>query len=425
MIVISHDRDLLDTSVNFILSLENTKLTLYRGGYSDFEKLRNERLLLDQKAAKKQEEKRKHLQTFVDRFKAKASKARQAQSRVKMLEKMGTIEPVVDDATLPIVFPEPAKALASPILACQAVTVGYGDRPVLRKLDLRIDADDRIGLLGSNGNGKSTFAKLVSQRLEPMSGEVTRPGTLSVGYFAQHQTDELVPERSVVGHVRVLMPDAPEAKVRGVAARFGFSGERAETPVASLSGGEKARLLLGLATFHAPQLLVLDEPTNHLDIDARASLVEAINEFPGAVILVSHDRWLLEACADRLWLVKDGTVRTFDGDLDDYRRLVLAEARGEDSGPERKPEAAARAASTERKASVTALRKKVESIEAEIARLQKRLAGIDALLADPKLFQREPAKGAELAKLRKTAAAALEAEEEAWLQAQSELERVA
>jgi ATP-binding cassette subfamily F protein 3 len=420
LVIVSHDRDLLNGAVEAILHLDRGKLTLWRGNFDQFQRQLAERRMLDQKAAKKQEEKRKHLQAFIDRFKAKASKARQAQSRVKMLERMGTIEPVVDEATVPIRFPAPGKALASPILACKAASVGYGGAPVLKRLDLRIDADDRIGLLGANGNGKSTFAKLVSRRLEPMEGEVVRPGTLKVGYFAQHQTDELVPERSVVGHVRALMPGAPEAKVRGVAARFGFSGERAETPVASLSGGEKARLLLGLATFDAPQLLVLDEPTNHLDIDARASLVEAINDFSGAVILVSHDRWLLEACADRLWLVKDGAVAAFDGDLEDYRRLVLAEAKGE-RPPERAP-AAAEPAPAPKRVSLTPLKRRIEAIEADMAKIRTRLAGIDALLGRPDLYSKEPAKAAELSRLRKQTVAALEHAEEEWLEASEALE---
>jgi ATP-binding cassette subfamily F protein 3 len=418
LVIVSHDRDLLNGAVDQILHLDRGKLTLWRGNFDQFERQRREKRLLDQKAAKKTEDRRKHLQAFVDRFRAKATKARQAQSRLKMLERLGPIEPVVDEHTTPIHFPAPAKELASPIIACQAVNVGYGARTVLSRLDLRIDADDRIGLLGSNGNGKSTFAKLVSGKLAPMTGDLTRASTLKVGYFAQHQTDELVPERSVVGHVRALMPDAPEAKVRGVAARFGFSGERADTPVSSLSGGEKARLLLGLSTFAAPQLLVLDEPTNHLDIDARASLVEAINEFPGAVILISHDRWLLEACADRLWLVKDGAVTPFDGDLEDYRRLVLSN--GKESREAERPTATA--PMQPKRVALGPLKKRVATAEAEMERLRARLTGIDTLLAKPDLFVTDPKKGAELSRLRDEASAALEAAEEDWLTASAELE---
>src|SRR6185312_2002367 len=302
MIIISHDRDLLDNAVDQILSLEARKLTLYRGGYSDFERLRGERMMLDQKMKKKQDAQRKHLQAFVDRFRAKASKARQAQSRIKMLSKM------------------------PPIIATDDVDVGYEPgRPVLSGLSLRIDNDDRIALVGSNGNGKSTLVKLLAGRLAPEHGTVTRAATLKVGYFAQHQLDELDEDRSPYDHVRDLMPDTPESKVRGKVGAIGFSGLAANNAVKTMSGGEKARLLLGLATFAAPQLIILDEPTNHLDIDSRAALIEAINDYPGAIILVSHDRYLLEACADRLWLVQGGHVKPFDGDLDDYRRYVLAD----------------------------------------------------------------------------------------------------
>ncbi len=281
MIVISHDRDLLNSSVEQILSLENQKLTLYRGGYDDFERLRGERLLLDQKMVKKQEAQRKHIQAFIDRFKAKASKASQAQSRVKMLERMGPISAVIISDVLPIKIPAPEKLLSPPIVAVDGVSVGYvPGKPVLRNLTFRIDNDDRIALLGSNGNGKSTLVKLIASRLEPFDGTVTRASRLKIAYFAQHQLDELDPEATVYQHVRELMPDATEAKVRAVAGSLGFSGQAADNKVEKLSGGEKARLMLGLATFGGPHMLILDEPTNHLDIDSRSALIEAINEFP-------------------------------------------------------------------------------------------------------------------------------------------------
>src|SRR5437660_4960631 len=312
VIVISHDRDLLDTSVDQILHLDRGKLTLYKGSYSSFEEQRATREMLDAKHAKRQADERKRLQAFVDRFKAKASKARQAQSRVQMLERMKPVTALVTQDVREITFPTPEKMLSPPIIAVDDVSVGYDpNQPVLNRVTLRIDTEDRIALLGSNGNGKSTLVKLLANKLQPFSGRVTRAEKLSVGYFAQHQVDELNLDGSPYDHVRRLMPDATETKVRGRTGAIGFSRKAGDTLVRSLSGGEKARLLLGLATFFGPNMIILDEPTNHLDIDSRAALAEAINEFPGAVIMVSHDRYLIEACADRLWVVADQTVTTY------------------------------------------------------------------------------------------------------------------
>src|SRR5215467_14233021 len=329
IIIISHDRDLLDSAVDSILHLERTKLTFYRGNYTSFERQRNERLALDQSLARKQEAQRKHLSAFVERFRAKATKARQAQSRLKLLAKMQPIDVRIEDEVRAIAIPSPEKPLSPPIIALDDMSVGYEpDRPVLRRLTLRIDPDDRIALLGANGNGKSTLTKLMTGRLAPFSGRMTRADKLRTAYFAQHQLDELNPQASAYDHLRMLMPDAPEAKVRSRAGAIGFPAAMADTKAANLSGGEKARLLLGLATFEGPHMIILDEPTNHLDIDSRAALAEAINDFPGAVIMVSHDRYLIETCADRLWVVANQGVTSFDGDLDDYRRLVLS-SRGE------------------------------------------------------------------------------------------------
>src|ERR1700742_4650835 len=336
VIVISHDRDLLETSVDQILHLEHGKLTLYRGSYSSFEEQRATREMLDAKHAKRQEAERKRLQAFVDRFKAKASKARQAQSRVKMLERMKPVAALVTQDVREIHFPAPEKILSPPIIAVDNVSVGYDrTQPVLNRVTLRIDTEDRIALLGANGNGKSTLVKLLANKLPPFSGHVTRADKLSIGYFAQHQVDELNLDGSPYDHIRRLMPDAPETKVRGRTGAIGFSGKAGDTLVRSLSGGEKARLLLGLATFYGPNMIILDEPTNHLDIDSRAALAEAINDFPGAVIMVSHDRYLIEACADQLWVVADQKVATYDGDLDDYKRLVLSADRKPPSARER------------------------------------------------------------------------------------------
>src|SRR5258707_1079238 len=312
--------------------------------------------MLDQKMVKKQEAQRKHVQAFIDRFKAKASKARQAQSRVKMLEKMGPITALITSEVLPIRIPEPERLLSPPIIALDDVSVGYTPgKPVLRDLSLRIDNDDRIALLGANGNGKSTLVKLIASRLEPFEGSVTRAARLKIAYFAQHQLDELESYATVYDHVRKLLPDAPEAKVRAVAGSFGFSGVNADKQVENLSGGEKARLMMGLATHGGPHLLILDEPTNHLDIDSRAALIEAINDYSGATILISHDRHLLDACADRLWLVANGTVTPFDGDLDDYRRRVFSDR---DDSREDRPRKVARKDAKDGKGSMGRIDKK-------------------------------------------------------------------
>jgi ATP-binding cassette subfamily F protein 3 len=423
LIVISHDRDLLDTAVNQILALDAKKLTLYRGGYSDFERQRRERMVLDQKMIKKQEAQRKHLQAFVDRFRAKASKARQAQSRLKMLARMEPVAALTVNEVREIDFPAPEKLLSPPIIATDDVAVGYGERVVLSGLNLRVDNDDRIALLGSNGNGKSTLVKLLAGKLEPMHGSVTRAANLKVAYFAQHQLDELNPEHSPYDHVRALMPDQPEAKVRAKVGAIGFSGQAGNTLVKSLSGGEKARLMLGLATFNAPHLIILDEPTNHLDIDSRGALIEAINDFPGAVVLVSHDRYLLEACADRLWLVAGGRVTPYDGDLDDYRRLVLS---GEKAGAAKPPpqidRGDVRRAAAEKRAETAPLRKRVQEAELKIAQLTRQLGKLDATLGDGSLYASDPARAAELSKTRANVVAAIAQAEEEWLAASSALE---
>jgi len=425
VIVISHDRDLLETSVDQILHLDRSKLTLYKGSYSSFEEQRATREQLDAKHAKRQAEERKRLQAFVDRFKAKASKARQAQSRVKMLERMKPVTALVTQDVREISFPTPEKMLSPPIIAVDEVSVGYDPkRPVLKRVTLRIDTDDRIALLGANGNGKSTLVKLIANRLSPFSGKVTRADKLSVGYFAQHQVDELNLDASPYDHVRRLMADAPESKVRGRTGAIGFSGKAGDTLVKNLSGGEKARLLLGLATFFGPNMIILDEPTNHLDIDSRAALAEAINEFPGAVIMVSHDRYLIEACADQLWVVADHTVTSYDGDLDDYRRTVLSARGARIASRERAPERSERSDPNTRrpKEKRVPLKQRISDAEAEIARIAGIIAKIDAALALPDLFKRDPRQAAQLGKARASATDALTQAEEEWLAASSEFD---
>ncbi|WP_375463718.1 ABC-F family ATP-binding cassette domain-containing protein [uncultured Methylobacterium sp.] len=427
-IIISHDRDLLDESVDHILHLDRGKLTIYRGGYTSFARQLSEKRVLQAKAKVKQDAERAHLQSFIDRFKAKATKARQAQSRVKKLARMVPIAGLIEDDVPVIHLPSPERPLAPPIVAMERVQAGYPDRIVLSGLNLSLAPDDRVALLGANGNGKSTFCKLIGGRLDALSGDLRRSSKMKVAYFAQHQLDELRPAESAVAHLRSLMPDAPEARVRAATARLGFPANKADTPVAQLSGGEKARLLMGLAAFDGPHLLILDEPTNHLDIESRQALVAAINDYEGAVILVSHDRFLVEACADRLWLVADGSVKTFDGDMDDYRRLVLA---GPERDAPREADAAggrpaeARRSAVERRAALAPLRKRLEGLEARMERLTAAIAKIDAALGDGSAFRENAAKAGEIAKMRADAVTALAAAEEEWLEVSGEIEAAA
>jgi len=430
VVVISHDRDLLDNTVDWTLHLYGGKLTLYRGGYTTFDRRRREKALLDAKLVKQQEQQRERLQSFVDRFRAKATKARQAQSRLKMLEKLEPIAAVTADDVRPILIPAPQRMLSPPIIALEGVSVGYEpERPVLRKLTLRIDEDDRIALLGANGNGKSTLAKLLAGRLEPLGGRVTRADRMDIGYFAQHQLDELIAADSAYDHLRRAMPGTAESAVRTRAGTIGFSGDLADTPTGQLSGGEKARLLLGLAAMGGRHMVVLDEPTNHLDIDSRATLIEAINDYPGAVILVSHDRYLLEACADRLWLVGDGTVTSFSGDLDDYTKIVLTSRGARDASASRSTDEAprvsrtdARRAAAEKRTELAPLRRRIAAAEKEMERLTAEIARLDVALASGDLFAAGPDKAAALGKARATASEALAAAESEWLDASSAYE---
>ncbi|MGD0720658.1 MAG: ABC-F family ATP-binding cassette domain-containing protein [Roseiarcus sp.] len=421
-IVISHDRDLLDDVADHILHLERAKLTLWTGGYTSFERQRREQQVLQGKAARKQEEKRAHLQSFVDRFRASAAKATQAQSRLKMLARMEPVISIVDETVLPFRWPPLRKPLSPPIIAMERVSVGYGARVVLSKLDLTLSNDDRIGLLGSNGNGKSTFAKLLGGRLEPMSGSITRASKLEVGFFAQHQVDELDLSGTPYSHVAEKMRGSPEAKIRGRTALIGFSGVRADTRIADLSGGEKARLLMGLATFDGPQLIILDEPTNHLDIDSRAELIDAINEYEGACILVSHDRRLLEACVDRLWLVADGTVRSFEGDVADYGRFVLGKTAPKESRRKESEPAKASAPAAARRRDLGPLRKEIVATEQKMHRFQDLLRRIDEALAKSGETASNSAKVVDLAQKRGEVERALIAAEESWLALSSQAE---
>lgn len=428
VIVISHDRDVLNNAVNAIVHLDQKKLVFYRGDYDQFERQRAEKLELLQKSIVKQEAAKKHMEAFVERFRAKASKARQAQSRLKALERMQPLQGIVEEHVTPFVFEGPEKQAASPIIRMEHVTVGYEPgRPILSGLDLRIDTEDRIALLGQNGNGKSTFAKLLAQRLREQSGTITRAPGLKIAFFAQHQIDDLRPAESAVQHVRRLMPDSTEPKVRAKVAQMGLPTQKMDTAAEKLSGGEKARLLMGLATLDAPNLLILDEPTNHLDIEARESLVRALNDYPGAVILISHDRHMVEATMDRLWIVADGTVSRYDGDLEDYKKLVLSGATKGSGAPamgsagEAAPAPAPiskvdqRRQAAERREALKPLRKKISQLEIQISRLQKTIEAFDEKLGDPALYTSDPAKASELNKQRAAAAKTLAACEEDWL----------
>ncbi|WP_019644318.1 ABC-F family ATP-binding cassette domain-containing protein [Novispirillum itersonii] len=397
LIVVSHDRDLLNEVPNRIVHLENGKLVAYGGNYDTFEKTRREKLELMIKASAKQMEQRKKMEAFIDRFRAKASKARQAQSRIKMLERMGPVISVIEERAITLEFPDP-EPLSPPVIAVENGVVGYDGRAVLRKINLRIDQDDRIALLGANGNGKSTLAKLLTGRLALMDGDMRRSSKLRIGYFAQHQTDELNPDDTPLGHMtKALTPPGgmapPESKVRAHLGRFGFGVDHATTKVSSLSGGEKARLLIALMCKEQPHLIVLDEPTNHLDIDTREALVAALNVFEGAVILITHDSHLVESCADRLWLVADGGVAPFDGDMDDYKKWLLSQARDarRDATPSTdEPQVSrkdARRAAAEARARIAPLKRKAEQAEKQVNDLTAKKAVLEAKLADPKLYE--------------------------------------
>lgn len=425
VLLISHDRDLLNKAVNSIVHLENRKLSFWSGGYDQFARQYAEKAELQEKMRVKQDAQRKHMQSFVDRFRYKASKARQAQSRLKALEKMQAVAATVNQNVTPFRFPSPEKAVASPIVAIENGAVGYQDgKPILKNLSLRIDNDDRIALLGANGNGKSTFAKLIAGRLGLQAGKLTLAPGLKVSIFAQHQLEDLRPDENAHQHVRRLMPGAPEARVRARVAQFGLSTEKMETPARDLSGGEKARLLMGLASFEAPHLFILDEPTNHLDIDSREALVEALNEFDGAVILISHDRHLIEACADRLWLVDQGTVKPYDGDMEDYRALTTGggSQRRERKEADKASKADKRREAAKRRAALEPLAKEIKTTEGLIERTRKRIAAVEAEMADPALYERDPAKATRLAKERAELAATVARHEDKWLTLSAEYE---
>ena len=398
VMMVSHDREMLNRCVTHTMALEHRKLSICPGGYDDWLKLRAAKNAQLESQKVKQDADRAHLQSFVDRFRAKASKARQAQSRVKMLEKMQEITVPLSERTVPFNFPSPGEKLAPPLLELESAELGYGaDASILRDVDLRLDPDDRIAIVGTNGQGKTTLVKSIADRLPLMQGTRKAPRAVRIGYFSQDQLDELTMGQTVLEHVRRAVPtETPQAKVRGIAAGMGFSHEKVETKVDKLSGGEKVRLLLGLLALDKPHILILDEPTSHLDIDSREALIYALNDFPGAVLLITHDIYLAEGTVDQLWLVKDGAATTYDGDLEDYRQLVLQADRSTTGGPakakaeKKKPatkvdKAAARKQGSEARKAAAPLKRTVDTAEKAMEAANTRIADIDRKLTNPDL----------------------------------------
>ncbi|TAL31207.1 MAG: ABC transporter ATP-binding protein [Alphaproteobacteria bacterium] len=433
LMVISHDRDLLNKCVDHVVHIDKQKLTLYTGNYDTFERERAAKLGLQQKMFEKQQAQRAHMQAFVDRFRAKASKAAQAQSRIKALERMDMVDAVIADRAIRFTFPNPEK-LSPPLIAIRGADVGYTEgKPILRRIHENIDTDDRIALLGANGNGKSTLMKLIAGRLQPMAGETVRSGKLRIGYFSQHQTEELdvnsTPYQEMARLTKQKTGDYKEHIVRATLGAFGFSKPLADNTIGTLSGGEKARLLFAFMSFDKPHLLLLDEPTNHLDMDAREALVQALNDYEGAIVIVSHDPIMVERVADRLWMVKDGAVSNFNGDLDDYRKFILQARREEKKGEKKAREAAAAAPPPEAtpeqpKLSRSTLVRKIAEAEKAVKRLSHEKAQLETLMANPDFFN-NPEKIRQAKDTYGKLLKDLETQESLWLEAQEAHERAA
>jgi len=424
MVVISHERDLLNNVVDNILHLEGGKTTLYAGGYDSFERQRAERAAQLASARANQEAQRAKLQDYIARNSARASTAKQAQSRAKMLAKMQPIAAMAEDPTLSFDFPYPDE-LRPPLITLDLASVGYAERPILERLNLRIDPDDRIALLGRNGNGKTTLARLLAAQLAPMAGAKVASGKMKVGYFTQYQVEELDGDDTPLAHMTRVMPGKTPAAVRAQLGRFGFSGDKATTQVRKLSGGERARLALALITRDAPHLLILDEPTNHLDVDAREALVQALNSYSGAVVVVSHDRHMVELTADRLVLVDGGTAREYEGSLEDYMAFVLSTA-GAAKRPEQGTRKKDRRAAADLRARSQDLRRAAETAEAEVARLTAERSAIDRAMFDPAGAAPALAKlpMSTLARMHAETSTALDQAELAWLEISERLEQI-
>ena len=430
ILLVSHERDFLNNVVDHILHLSGGKLTIYPGGYDAFERQRAERQAQIASARMKQQAERERLQDYVARNSARASTAKQAQSRAKALARMQPIAELIDDPSLSFDFPGPDE-LRPPLITLDQAAVGYGDVAVLSRLNLRIDPEDRIALLGRNGNGKTTLARLLAGQLPPMDGKITATAKMRVGYFTQYQVEELDRSETPLQHMTQLMKGASPGAVRGQLGRFGFSGAKATTEVGKLSGGEKARLALALITRDAPHLLILDEPTNHLDVDAREALIQALNDYSGAVVIVSHDRHMLEMTADRLVLVDQGQAKDFDGSIEDYIAFVLAKdpvsSSGGGGGKPAVNKKEQRRAAAEARERDKELRVRAKRAEAELERLTNSLSTVDAAMFDPASAPADLAKltMTDLMKRRAEVQQAIAAAELAWLEASEALEGMA
>jgi len=419
--MISHDRDLLNKAVTSIVHLEHRKLTYYKGNYDTFENTRRMQMELNNKSREKTLDQIAHLQKFVDRFKAKASKAKQAQARVKMIEKLRPPAAMFDEYAAPFHFQQPKVELPMPMITLDGVATGYGDKTILRNITQRIDPEDRIALVGINGNGKSTFAKLLAGDIPATSGTLRFGKKLEIAHFAQHQMDKLHPDWTPLEHIAELMPMDNEARRRSRLNQMGLTTSRMETKAKNLSGGERARLLLGLITFKGPSMMILDEPTNHLDIDSRDALVHALNEYEGAVLIISHDRHLIEATCDTLWIAEGGTVHELDEDLDSYQRSITS-TREPRSGGGRGERKLSKQEAAAKRAEIAPLRKSIRDLETRMDRLRSELDKVEAKLADPEVYNGAPEKVIVLGRDKARFTTDLASAEEQWLALSAELE---
>jgi len=424
LLMISHDREMLNKCVDHVVHVDQKKLTLYTGNYDSFERERITKLGLQQKMHEKQLAQRAHMQKFIDRFGASAKKATQAQSRVKALEKMDLVDAVIADRAIKFSFPQPEK-ISQPLISIKDVDVGYTkDVPILRKIYETIDMTDRIALLGANGNGKSTMIKLIADKLGAMKGEVVRFGKLRVGYFSQHQTEELDMNSTPYEEMSHLFVEKngffKESAVRAILGKFNFSKNIADNRIGDLSGGEKSRLLFAFMSYHAPHLLLLDEPTNHLDIDAREALVQALNNYEGAVVLVSHDPTMVERVANSLWLIKDGECNIFKGDLEDYRKFTIQSRRDERKKEKEKSKKAAEKKSAT--TSLSTLKFKAEDAEKLIAKLTKEKEAMEDVMGDAD-FYNHPENVKKTQQSYNLMLKNLEKQENIWIEAQAEVEK--